>query len=101
LPSLPSAAQSSKPAEGAGGSPRWALELEGKLGESASKGASSPDGKTPEPGTPPPVTAPPAPTLGAPAPTPTAATGVLERRQPPKPDAVVMSGFSDEPKTDL
>jgi len=67
----------------AGGSgPKWALELEGTLGAPGGA-AEGPGLLTPEA------------SGGAPTAASNAPAGITERRQPPGPEAVVMSGFTD------
>jgi hypothetical protein len=111
IPSLPSAMGSlglaPKPAPGAtaagnappapgvtpplpgpsGAGPKWALDLEGTLG-----GPAAATGGAPSPAPAPDVTG------GAPTAASDAPVGIGERRQPPGPEAVIMSGFTDVAK---
>jgi hypothetical protein len=75
------------PASAATGSaPSWAVDLDGALGTTPG----APAGGALKPGAPVPPAAPGAPTSAANTP-----AGMPERRQPPGPEAVVMSGFTD------
>jgi multidrug efflux pump subunit AcrA (membrane-fusion protein) len=83
------------------GSPKWALDLDGTFGSSPGMTPSKkkPPSTAPEDRTPSPVTPPPIPSLeprwSEPAPRATEApVGLPERRQPPPPEAVVMTDFS-------
>jgi hypothetical protein len=68
--------------------PSWAADLDGVL-----QSSDSPAAVAPPPAPKPEISLPPLPGKEAVAPPP----GVSERRQPPEPEAVVMSGFADAP----
>jgi biotin carboxyl carrier protein len=88
-PGVPPASAGARAGVETGSAPSWAIDLDGALGTTPG----APAGGALKPGGPVPQAVPGAPTSAANAP-----AGMPERRQPPGPEAVVMSGFTDVSK---